>query len=68
VVESFAVSDIQAAVHRLLAEPGALHGMRAAARASAQERFDYERMLDQWEDVLRGGAIELRAHERARAS
>ena len=39
--------------------------MAAAARASAQQRFAFERMLDEWEAVLRGGAPELRALQRA---
>ena len=68
VVESFAVSDTQAAVHRLLSDPAQLRVMSAAARTRAHQRFSFERMLDDWEAVLRGGTIELRAIQRARAS
>ena len=68
VVESFDVSALRAALSQLLGNPGALQSMAAAARASAQQRFDFERMLDEWEAVLRGGALELHGLQRAGAS
>jgi glycosyltransferase involved in cell wall biosynthesis len=66
VVESFAVSDIETSVNRLLSDPAQLRVMSAAARTSAHHRFNFGRMLDDWEAVLRGGASELRALQHAR--
>ncbi|HET9984610.1 MAG TPA: glycosyltransferase family 4 protein [Longimicrobiales bacterium] len=52
VVATFEVERLAAAVSRLLVDPALRHGMAAAARARAAERFSYERMIDRWEDLL----------------
>lgn len=52
VVATVEAETLAAAVSRLLADPALRHGMAAAARARAAERFSYERMIDRWEDLL----------------
>ncbi len=64
VTSSFDVSEIQRAVAAILRDGAMRVRMSEAARLVAQERFDFERMLDDWETVLRGGAPELHLRRR----
>jgi glycosyltransferase involved in cell wall biosynthesis len=61
VLRSFDAGEIARAATELLAAPTTLRQMKLAARQAAQTRFDFERMLTEWEAVLRGGAPALRA-------
>ena len=56
VVVGFEPGDLEAALRALLPERGLLRAMGEAARRAARARFDPERMLDEWERVLRAGS------------
>ncbi len=55
-VVGFGAGEIAAAVAALLANREQLRAMGAAAARRARERFGFEKMLDEWEAVLRHGA------------
>ncbi|HYJ79935.1 MAG TPA: glycosyltransferase, partial [Longimicrobiaceae bacterium] len=57
VLASFDPAELARTLAGLLADPGRLAGMGAAARERAQERFGVEVMLDRWERVLRGAGV-----------
>ncbi len=52
-VVGFEVEEIAAAVGEMVEFPALRAVMSAAARERAEERFGFERMLDEWERVLR---------------
>lgn len=52
VIVSFDEREIAAAVSHLLADRERLRAMGRAATARARERFDYQRMLEAWEELL----------------
>lgn len=56
--------DLARELDRLLSDRAKLQEMSKAAAEAAALRFDYERMLHEWEVVLRGGASALRALRR----
>jgi D-inositol-3-phosphate glycosyltransferase len=49
------VEEIAAALGALLADPERRRRMGEAGVRRHRERFGYERMIDEWEAVLRGG-------------
>lgn len=54
-IVGFEPESLARAVGRLLDSPGQLRRMGAAATRRARERFGFERMLDQWEQLLDPG-------------
>jgi glycosyltransferase involved in cell wall biosynthesis len=60
VVVDFAPETIARELQRLVSDRETLAEMSKAAAEAAALRFDYERMLLEWEVVLRGGASALR--------
>jgi glycosyltransferase involved in cell wall biosynthesis len=58
-VVGFDPAEIAATIRRLLADPERVRAMGGAAARLARERFGFERMLDEWEAVLRHGAAEV---------
>ncbi len=61
VVQSFEPNDLAAGVRMLLAQPKADSGASKAALERAGERFSLERMVQDFETLLRAGAAALRA-------
>ncbi|MGH7466502.1 MAG: glycosyltransferase [Longimicrobiales bacterium] len=57
ITAGFETQEITAAVRELLEQTAARQEMRRAALARARERFSFERMVDQFESLLRGGSI-----------
>jgi glycosyltransferase involved in cell wall biosynthesis len=55
VVVGFEPGALEATLRALLPDRARLRAMGEAARRVARVRFDSERMLDEWERVLRGG-------------
>ena len=53
VTADFSVEAITRTVAGLLADPGELRRMSVVAEARARERFDFERMVSEWESLLR---------------
>lgn len=54
IVVGFDGGELTTSLRVLLDDPAGLAAMGAAARRVARERFDEDRMLDEWERVLRG--------------
>lgn len=61
VTASFSVDDIYLEVNRLLQDRMELRRMSVAAETRARERFDHDRMVTEWEAVLRWGPTALDA-------
>ena len=60
VTTGFTVDEITQETRALLRDAGERKKMSVAAESRARDRFDFERMLDQWEAVLRGGSTNTR--------
>jgi len=59
VVTGFEPAEIAGAIRTLLQDPARLDSARLAALRASAERFSHDRMLDDWETLLRDGPAAL---------